>query len=267
MARPIRRHDVVTVTDNVADRDGIDTLDAYRAAAVCRPILSARAGAQRRPGRPARPFATPTPTDGRPADGLDRRRDRCRQCQREQSDRRDHRLDLLHWQFETDPGTGVFEDIILLPAGDLAFQSANGTTFRVTPDLAGLSLRVKAIYQDAHGVDRNSVLGCRPQPVDRRPRAPPSRPSPCRNRRRWRGPQYGPFGPQLHPRPDQDCRGACRREDILSLLPNVRAPLGLRTVDGSFNNLLNFGGMIRPIRRGRQPLPARDDPSSIRRRR
>src|SRR5262249_25166336 len=46
------------------------------------------------------------------------------------------------WQAELRPGSGVFEDIINLPAGDLAFQSANGTTFRVTPDLAGLQLRV-----------------------------------------------------------------------------------------------------------------------------
>ncbi|PMY59756.1 hypothetical protein, partial [Pseudomonas sp. MPR-R3A] len=56
-----------------------------------------------------------------------------------------------YWQFEADPGTGVFEDIIQLPAGDLAFQSADGTTFKVSPDLAGLALRVKAIYQDGHG--------------------------------------------------------------------------------------------------------------------
>lgn len=56
-----------------------------------------------------------------------------------------------YWKFEANPGTGVFEDIIHLPAGDLAFQSADGTAFKVSPDLAGLSLRVKAIYQDAHG--------------------------------------------------------------------------------------------------------------------
>src|SRR4029434_393267 len=30
-------------------------------------------------------------------------------------------------------------------------------------------------------------------------------------------------------------------EDLLSLVPNVRAAAGLRTVDGSFNNLVNFG--------------------------
>src|SRR6185436_14660242 len=29
---------------------------------------------------------------------------------------------------------------------------------------------------------------------------------------------------------------------ILSLIPNVRAPLGLRTVDGSYNNLVQLNG-------------------------
>ena len=62
------------------------------------------------------------------------------------------------WQVERVPGTGVFEDIIILPGGDLAFQSANGTSFRVTPDLAGLSLRVKGVYQDAHGVPEIGVF-------------------------------------------------------------------------------------------------------------
>ena len=56
------------------------------------------------------------------------------------------------WQSEAVAGSGVFDDIILLPGGDLAFESASGIRFRVTPDLAGLSLRVKAIYTDAHGV-------------------------------------------------------------------------------------------------------------------
>ena len=36
------------------------------------------------------------------------------------------------WQVERAAGTGVFEDIIADVRGDLAFQSANGTTFRVT---------------------------------------------------------------------------------------------------------------------------------------
>ena len=83
------------------------------------------------------------------------------------------------WQVERNPGTGVFEDIVVLPAGDLAFQSANGTTFRVTPDLAGLSLRVKAIYVDAHGV-AETVFSARTDAVIDVPNAPitPTTPGP-----------------------------------------------------------------------------------------
>ncbi|MFP3499698.1 hypothetical protein SB759_36360, partial [Pseudomonas sp. SIMBA_059] len=32
-------------------------------------------------------------------------------------------------------------------------------------------------------------------------------------------------------------------QDILSLIPNIRAPLGLRAVDGSNNNLMNLNGI------------------------
>ena len=112
---------------------------AYRAAAVRRQQLRFSC-----PGSTREPVGTltisdTTPTEGRLADGLDCWRDGCGQCQREQSDRRDHRPDHLHLAGSSAiPGTGVFEDIIILPGGDLAFQSANGTTFRVTPDLAGL---------------------------------------------------------------------------------------------------------------------------------
>jgi len=48
--------------------------------------------------------------------------------------------------------SGVFDDIILLPGGDLAFESASGAVFRALPLVDGLRVRVKAIYMDAHGV-------------------------------------------------------------------------------------------------------------------
>src|SRR5262249_4477374 len=148
------------------------------------------------------------------------------------------------WQVERNPGTGVFEDIINLPAGDLAFQSANGTTFRVTPDLAGLVLRVKRIYQDAHGV-LEQVFSAATAPVIDVPNAPPAPPAPA-------GPALTSSGPGLHLiRTDLDfifnqIRIAERHadgEELLSLLPNVRGAFGLRTVDGSFNNLINFGNV------------------------
>jgi Ca2+-binding RTX toxin-like protein len=147
------------------------------------------------------------------------------------------------WQAEFNAGTGVFEDIVDL-RGDLAFQSANGTVFRVTPDLAGLLLRVKAVYIDAHGV-AETVFSPATNPVIDVPDAPVAAPAPL-------VPEITEGGPGVHLiRSDLDfildqIRVAERQaagEDILSLVPNVRAPVGLRTVDGSLNNLINFGGV------------------------
>ncbi|CAI8893376.1 serralysin [Pseudomonas jessenii] len=147
------------------------------------------------------------------------------------------------WQFEADPGTGVFEDIILLPAGDLAFQSADGTAFKVSPDLAGLSLRVKAIYQDGHGT--TEILFSTPTaaivagaPVTPTPQVPVV--------------DATAGGAGLHMvRSDLNfildqikiAEADAAGQDILSLIPNIRAPLGLRTVDGSNNNLMNLNGI------------------------
>ncbi|PMZ88159.1 MULTISPECIES: peroxidase family protein [unclassified Pseudomonas] len=146
------------------------------------------------------------------------------------------------WQFEATPGSGVFEDIILLPAGDLAFQSADGTAFKVSPDLAGLSLRVKAIYQDGHGT--TEILFSTPTaavvagaPVTPTPLVPVV--------------DATSGGAGLHMvRSDLNfildqikiAEADAAGQDILSLIPNIRAPLGLRTVDGSNNNLLNLNG-------------------------
>ncbi|WP_137808051.1 peroxidase family protein [Pseudomonas sp. G(2018)] len=147
-----------------------------------------------------------------------------------------------YWQFEADPGSGVFEDIIELPAGDQAFQSANGTTFKVFPDLAGLSLRVKAIYQDGHGT--TEVVFSQPTAVVA-PGAPvvPTTQAPVDDATEG--------GEGLHMvRSDLNfildqikiAEADAAGQDILSLIPNIRAPLGLRTVDGSNNNLLNLNG-------------------------
>ncbi|WP_160108763.1 peroxidase family protein [Pseudomonas izuensis] len=147
-----------------------------------------------------------------------------------------------YWQFEANPGSGVFEDIILLPAGDLAFQSADGTRFKVSPDLAGLSLRVKAIYQDGHGT--TEVVFSQPTAVVA-PGAPvvPTAPVPVVDATAG--------GEGLHMvRSDLNfildqikiAEADAAGQDILSLIPNIRAPLGLRAVDGSNNNLMNLNG-------------------------
>ena len=54
-----------------------------------------------------------------------------------------------YWQVETIAGTGVYDDITSLAAGEAT--RAIGTTYRVTDDVAGLNIRVRAVYQDAKG--------------------------------------------------------------------------------------------------------------------
>ena len=54
-----------------------------------------------------------------------------------------------YWQVETIAGSGVYEDITFVAAGEA--QRATGATYRVTDDVAGLSIRVRAVYQDAKG--------------------------------------------------------------------------------------------------------------------
>ncbi|UYP84590.1 heme peroxidase [Pseudomonas asiatica] len=238
--------DVWTVTDNVAGRDGVDTLlhiERLQFADSQRVLVE---------GQNAQPVGSPAVTDNnggaitvgdlltvnvagvRDADNISAGNPLGTLADRSVS---------YYWQFEATPGSGVFEDIILLPAGDLAFQSADGTTFKVSPDLAGLSLRVKAIYQDAHGT--TEVLFSQPTTVVQ-PGAPvvPTPAAPVVDATAG--------GAGLHMvRSDlnfileqikiaeADANGA----DILSLLPNIRAPLGLRAVDGSNNNLMNLNGI------------------------
>src|SRR4029434_144151 len=58
------------------------------------------------------------------------------------------------WQAEVRPGSGVFETIILVDATRTRGEAigAPGPRFTVRPDLAGLALRVLAVYQDGNGV-------------------------------------------------------------------------------------------------------------------
>ncbi|QEY62027.1 heme peroxidase [Metapseudomonas lalkuanensis] len=148
------------------------------------------------------------------------------------------------WQVERVPGSGVFEDIIAAPAGDLAFQSANGIRFRITPDLAGLSIRVKGVYQDAGGVTEQ-VFSAPSAAV-----APFTPPAPTPLVDPGPGVTQSGAGIQLV-RSDLNfildqiriAEAHAAGTDLLSLLPNVRASMGLRTVTGEFNNLLNFSGI------------------------
>ncbi|AYF85837.1 heme peroxidase [Pseudomonas sp. DY-1] len=148
------------------------------------------------------------------------------------------------WQVERNPGTGVFEDIIAAPAGDLAFQSANGIRFRITPDLAGLSIRVKGVYADGNGVTEQVFSAATAAVAPFTPPPPTTAVDP--------GPAITAGGPGVQlVRGDLDfildqirvAEAHANGADLLSLLPNIRASMGLRTVTGEFNNLLNFSGI------------------------
>jgi Ca2+-binding RTX toxin-like protein len=238
--------DVWTVTDTVAGRDGVDTLlhiERLQFADGQRVLVT---------GVNAQPTGSPTVTDNNAGAitvgdmltvSMAGVRDGDNVSLTNPQGVLNNTSVSYYWQFEANPGSGVFEDIILLPAGDLAFQSADGTAFKVSPDLAGLSLRVKAIYQDAHGT--TEVLFSQPTAVvEAGAPVVPTAPTPVVDAREG--------GAGLHMvRSDLNfilaqikiAEADAAGQDILSLIPNIRAPLGLRAVDGSNNNLMNLNGI------------------------
>ena len=141
------------------------------------------------------------------------------------------------WQFEPDPvrGAGVFRDIVDA-SGDKP-ASADGTSFRVTADLDGLRLRVRAVYQDADGVLENvfsaptavvtGVVAALPAPLVL------SEPTVASA-----GVRYLPSDLQFILDQIIIAERNAAGEDLLEILPNSRVAFGLRTVDGSFNNLV-----------------------------
>jgi Ca2+-binding RTX toxin-like protein len=146
------------------------------------------------------------------------------------------------WQAEFIPNSGVFDDIVVLPGGDLAFESASGTRFRVTPDLAGLSLRVKALYVDAHGV-AEQVFSAPTTAVGPAPVVAPVTVAPVSI--------AAEGGPGIHlVRSDLDfildqiriSEAHAAGTPLTDLIPNIRLAYGLRTVDGSENNLSGLVG-------------------------
>ncbi|WP_460894921.1 peroxidase family protein, partial [Ramlibacter monticola] len=145
------------------------------------------------------------------------------------------------WQVEQAPGTGVFSDIVI-PFGNQPTFVA-GPTFTVTPDLDGLVLRVRGVYQDDHGVLENvyslpttavagsvPVAPVTPPPAETYVANPSGGVHLIRNDLEFMLDQIkiaeansGAYGT-----PSQD---------IPSLIMNTRLPFGLRTVDGTLNNL------------------------------
>jgi Ca2+-binding RTX toxin-like protein len=153
------------------------------------------------------------------------------------------------WQAEEAPGTGIFRDIVGLDGGQPA--TASGDEFRVTANLDGLALRVRAIYQDGDGTLEN-VFSAATAPVAGfiPPDVVPTPPEET---------LVNSPGNGIHLiRADLDfilaqIKIAEAHDDgnVLDTIQNSRLPFGLRTVDGSFNNLVrdqtDFGAADQPF--------------------
>src|SRR5215510_4504726 len=148
------------------------------------------------------------------------------------------------WQQEVGAGTGVFTDIVLRPGRiGVGFPLADGSTFTVDPalGLAGVALRVRAVYEDEHGVTEEA-FSAPTAPVIAVPVPPPTLPTFVDHTQASAGPGVHFIRSDLDFILDQIhiAERHAAGENLLDLLPNVRVPFGLRTVDGSFNNLINF---------------------------
>ncbi len=141
------------------------------------------------------------------------------------------------WQYEPDPvrGAGVFRDIVDVGGNQPA--TADGTSFRVTADLDGLALRVRAVYQDANGVLEN-VFSAPTAPVAGVIAVPPTPAAPAEDLVSSEGVRYIRSDLQFILDQIVIAERNAAGEDLLDILPNSRVAFGLRTVDGSFNNLV-----------------------------
>ncbi len=141
------------------------------------------------------------------------------------------------WQVESDPvrGAGVFRDIVD-ESGDKP-ATADGTSFRVTSDLDGLRLRVRAVYQDDNGVLEN-VFSTPTAAVAGVVAAPAPRPVLPEPTVASDGVRYLPADLQFILDQIKIAERNADGEDLLDILPNSRVAFGLRTVDGSLNNLV-----------------------------
>ena len=141
------------------------------------------------------------------------------------------------WQVERDAAgaPGVFEDIVDEAGGSPA--SAQGGTFTVPADLDGLRLRVKAVYQDANGV-LETVFSAATAAVAAG--TPPAVQAPLPDGSNVESEGVHLITSDLQFILDQIkiAERHAAGEDILDIIANSRLPFGLRTVDGSLNNLV-----------------------------
>ncbi|MHC5347851.1 peroxidase family protein [Metapseudomonas furukawaii] len=139
------------------------------------------------------------------------------------------------WQRETIAGSGIFTDIVT-EAGERP-ATAQRDSFRVTADLDGLALRVRAVYKDANGVLEN-VYSAATAPVDGTVVVAPPAAVPQENF--VASPGVHLIRSDLQFILDQIivAERHAAGENLLDIVPNSRGAFGLRTVDGSFNNLV-----------------------------
>ncbi len=147
-----------------------------------------------------------------------------------------------YWQVERGLNSGYFEDVVVANGLAGAPGSAQGITFQVPTLSAGLALdglrlRVRAEYQDNNGVLENVFSAATVAVAGVVPVAPPVV-VPIEGGTTTAGIHL--IRSDLQFMLDQiiiaerHAAGA----DLLSLVGNERLPLGLRTVDGSYNNLV-----------------------------
>ncbi|MBV7550430.1 heme peroxidase [Pseudomonas sp. PDM26] len=145
------------------------------------------------------------------------------------------------WQVELAPGSGVFEDIILGPGRiGIGFTRADAPTLTVTADLAGLAVRVKGIYADDNGVTEQvfsapttAIVAGAPAPVVAPSLIDPQTTAPS-NGVRYTQSDLAFILDQI-----KIAEHHAAGENLVTLLPNIRVPYGLRTVEGTDNNLLH----------------------------
>ncbi|WP_137920036.1 peroxidase family protein [Hydrogenophaga sp. 2FB] len=141
------------------------------------------------------------------------------------------------WQYEPDPVRlpGVFRDIVDLGGGVPA--SVNGPTFRVTGDLDGLAIRVRAVYKDANGVIE-TVYSDATDPVAGVAVVVPPAPLPSEALVDSAGVRFIQSDLQFILEQIKISERHAAGEELMDIFGNPRAPLGVRTVDGTYNNLV-----------------------------
>ena len=141
----------------------------------------------------------------------------------------------FYWEVETIAGSGVF-DAILDAEGLLPLASP---TITLGADLEGLVIRVRAVYKDGHEVIEAVTSANTAAIAAALAPPPPAGPAPDMTATNGddSGVHYIRSDLQFILDQIRIAEAHAAGADLSSLIPNTRVPMGLRTVDGSFNHL------------------------------